>query len=85
MTTDRKETDERPIIPGTEITSITLLAIFTVMFLFVSHISDSNYQTRCLGYEEQIETSLKQTMAGENELHLIQARFQLYKRYCTFY
>ncbi len=82
MTTDRKETEVQPIIPGIEIMSITILTILTVIFLLVNHISESTIQARCRGYEEQIETSLKQTMAGEDELQLIQTHFQQYKKDC---
>ncbi|WP_440879118.1 hypothetical protein [Vibrio natriegens] len=83
MTTDRKETEVQPIIPGIEIMSITILTILTVIFLLVNHISESTFQARCQGYEERIETSLKQTMAGEDELHLIQTHFQQYKKDCS--
>ncbi len=83
MTTNRKETDEQPIIPGGEIMSISLLTMFTVIFLLVNHISEATFQARCRGYEERIETSLQKTMAGEDALHLIQTNFRQYKKDCS--
>ncbi|EGR1555959.1 hypothetical protein D6Y19_04525 [Vibrio parahaemolyticus] len=83
MTTNRKETEEQPIKPGIEIMAITILTILTVIFLLANHISESTFQARCRGYEEQIEKSLQQTMAGEDELQLIQTHFQQYKKDCS--
>lgn len=57
--------------------------IYRLIFLLANHISESTFQARCWGYEEQIEKSLKQTMAGEDEFHLIQTNFQQYKKGCS--
>ncbi|AEX21507.1 MULTISPECIES: hypothetical protein [unclassified Vibrio] len=83
MTTDRKEVEVQPIKPGIEIMAITILTILTVIFLLANHISEPTFQARCRGYEERIEKSMKQTMAGEDELHLIQTNFQQYKKDCS--
>ncbi|MGY0617723.1 hypothetical protein [Vibrio sp. FJH11] len=80
MTTDRKETEAQPTKPGIEIMAITILTILTVIFLLANHISESTFQARCRGHEERIEKSLQQTMAGEDERHLIQTNFQQYKK-----
>ena len=83
MTADRKETEVQPIKPGIEIMTITVLAIFTCIFLTVLYMSESKFQARCRGYEERIEKSLKQTMSSAVELHLIQTHFQQYKKDCS--
>lgn len=83
MTAERKETNERPISPGLETSLIAFIAILTIIFLLVNHISESAYQARCRGYEEQIETSLQQMLVDKNELHLIQTNFEQYKTYCS--
>ncbi|EHR1106435.1 hypothetical protein KS880_000936 [Vibrio parahaemolyticus] len=83
MTADRKETEVQPIKPGIEIMTITVLAIFTCIFLTVLHMSESKFQARCRGYEDQIEKSLQQALADKNELHLIQTGFQQYQKVCS--